>query len=116
MTDGACDMTHQEIIDLFIRNEDGDRERARGFLRGPSGYAIMRDPAFVRLCVDNAEAMGVAAEEDEEPKMKRYHITFSCSTFAENLDEAIRIAVDQVWDGSAFMEVEEAIEEDEPDA
>lgn len=49
---------------------------------------------------------------NEEPKMKRYHIEFSCSTFAENLDEAIRIAVDQVWDGSAIMEVEETIEED----
>ena len=49
---------------------------------------------------------------NEEPKMKRYHIEFSCSTFAENLDEAISIAVDQVWDGSAFMEVEETTEED----
>lgn len=99
-------MTHQEIIDLFIRNGDGDRELAREFLRGPSGYAVMCDPAFVRLCVDNAEAMGVATEK-EEPRMKRYHITFTTSTFADDLDEAIRIAVEQIKDGSAHMDAEE---------
>lgn len=104
-------MTHQEIIDLFIRNEDGDRELAREFLRGPSGYAVMCDPAFMRLCVDNAEAMGVAAEK-EETKMKRYHITFTTSTFADDLGEAIRIAVEQIKDGSAHMDAEEEEIED----
>jgi hypothetical protein len=109
------EMTHQEIIDLFIRNEDGDRELAREFLRGPSGYAVMCDPAFVRLCVDNAEAMGVAAEK-EEPKMKRYHITFTTSTLAGDLDEAISIAIDQIADGSAHMEMEEEEIEEEADS
>jgi hypothetical protein len=105
------EMTHQEIIDLFISNEDGDRELAREFLRGPSGYAVMCDPAFVRLCVENAEAMGVATEK-EEPKMKRYHIVFTTSTIAADLDEAIRIAVDQVRDGYTHTEIEEEEIED----
>ena len=39
--------------------------------------------------------------------MKRYHITFTTSTFADDLDEAISIAVDQITDGSAYMDVEE---------
>lgn len=39
--------------------------------------------------------------------MKRYHITFTTSTLADDLDEAISIAVDQITDGSAHMDVEE---------
>ena len=39
--------------------------------------------------------------------MKRYHITFTTSTFADDPGEAIQIAVDQVRDGSAYMEIEE---------
>lgn len=39
--------------------------------------------------------------------MKRYHITFTTSTFADDPDEAISIAIDQIADGSAHMEVEE---------
>lgn len=39
--------------------------------------------------------------------MKRYHIAFTTSTIAADLDEAIQIAVDQVRDGSAYMEIEE---------
>ncbi len=38
---------------------------------------------------------------------KRYHIEFTTSTIAADLDEAIKIAVDQVRDGSAYMEIEE---------
>jgi hypothetical protein len=36
--------------------------------------------------------------------MKRYHITFTTSTLAGDLDEAISIAIDQIADGSAHME------------
>lgn len=46
--------------------------------------------------------------------MKRYHITFTTSTFADDADEAISIAIDQIADGSAHMGVEE--EEIESDA
>jgi len=46
--------------------------------------------------------------------MKRYHITFTTSTFADDAEEAISIAIDQIADGSAHMGVEE--EEIESDA
>jgi hypothetical protein len=48
--------------------------------------------------------------------MKRYHITFTTSTFAGDLDEAISIAIDQIADGSAHMDVEEEEIEEETDS
>jgi hypothetical protein len=44
---------------------------------------------------------------EERGMQKRYHIEFTTSTIAADLDEAIQIAVDQVRDGSAYMEIEE---------
>ena len=44
--------------------------------------------------------------------MKRYHIVFTTSTIAADLDEAIQIAVDQVRDGHTHMEIEEEEIED----
>jgi len=44
--------------------------------------------------------------------MKRYHIVFTTSTIAADLDEAIQIAVDQVRDGYTHMEIEEEEIED----
>ena len=38
---------------------------------------------------------------------KRYHITFTTSTLADDPGEAISIAIDQIADGSAHMDVEE---------
>jgi hypothetical protein len=48
--------------------------------------------------------------------MKRYHITFTTSTLAGDLDEAISIAIDQIADGSAHMEMEEEEIEEEADS
>jgi hypothetical protein len=48
--------------------------------------------------------------------MKRYHITFTTSTLAGDLDEAISIAIDQIADGSAHMDVEEEEIEEETDS
>jgi hypothetical protein len=48
--------------------------------------------------------------------MKRYHIVFTTSTIAADLDEAIRIAVDQVRDGYTHTEIEEVEIEEEADS
>ena len=48
--------------------------------------------------------------------MKRYHIVFTTSTIAADLDEAIRIAVDQVRDGYTHTEIEEEEIEEEADS
>jgi anthranilate phosphoribosyltransferase len=45
--------------------------------------------------------------------MMQYNVAFYCSTIAETEEEALAIARQQVKDGSAYVEVDEELLEDD---
>jgi hypothetical protein len=45
--------------------------------------------------------------------MRQYNIVFYCTTLAESEEEALEIACQQVRDGSAYVEIEDELLEDD---
>jgi DNA-directed RNA polymerase subunit K/omega len=45
--------------------------------------------------------------------MRQYNIAIYCSTIAESEEEALEIALQQIKDGSAYVEIEDELLEDD---
>ena len=45
--------------------------------------------------------------------MRQYNIVFYCTTIADTEEEALEIALQQIKDGSAYVEIEDELLEDD---
>ena len=45
--------------------------------------------------------------------MRQYNIVFYCTTIADTVEEALEIALQQIKDGSAYVEIEDELLEDD---